>query len=242
MRKFILFSLFISALPIVYVSCKKNDISSSPVLEKTSTEKVYALMQKRFGFKTAEFDKNESQNSKLIQALVDNKFVQENVIKNGSSAGSVNDAEKIILSQLNFKSVSKFIWNNGNISFSIPFSSNAKENFIVTFNSTRNNDFLLKRLSILINNVNNLSGNGDLEQIVEVNGKSERIKTIFSLGKKISETSTLPNSQVATKNPFQTCLDTVYNDICDGFWGCMAWYTNPGVPVAAIAYCTGYVN
>lgn len=36
---------------------------------------------------------------------------------------------------------------------------------------------------------------------------------------------------------FRSCFDQAYNDICDGFLGCLAWYSASGVPVAAAVYC-----
>lgn len=34
---------------------------------------------------------------------------------------------------------------------------------------------------------------------------------------------------------FRECFDTAYNDICDGFIGCAAWYSSPLPALAAVA-------
>lgn len=39
------------------------------------------------------------------------------------------------------------------------------------------------------------------------------------------------------KNQYRACLDQAYDDICDGFIGCLAWYATPLVPVTAVVYC-----
>lgn len=39
------------------------------------------------------------------------------------------------------------------------------------------------------------------------------------------------------RNVFKDCMDEMYNRVCDGFVGCVAWYTNPAVPLAAAVYC-----
>ncbi|MDR0230731.1 MAG: hypothetical protein LBI82_01240 [Dysgonamonadaceae bacterium] len=37
---------------------------------------------------------------------------------------------------------------------------------------------------------------------------------------------------------FRECFDKAYDTICDGFIGCLAWYTNPTVPITAAVWCT----
>lgn len=36
---------------------------------------------------------------------------------------------------------------------------------------------------------------------------------------------------------FKACFEDAYDTICDGFIGCLAWYTNPTVPVTAAVWC-----
>ena len=37
---------------------------------------------------------------------------------------------------------------------------------------------------------------------------------------------------------FVDCLQRMYVRVCDGFWGCVAWYSNVGVPILAAAVCS----
>lgn len=39
------------------------------------------------------------------------------------------------------------------------------------------------------------------------------------------------------KSKFRECFDEAYDDVCDDFWGCAAWYTNPTVPLLAMIKC-----
>jgi hypothetical protein len=39
-------------------------------------------------------------------------------------------------------------------------------------------------------------------------------------------------------NKKKICFDNCFDEICDGPTGCLAWYTNPGIAVMVIAYCT----
>lgn len=92
--------------------------------------------------------------------------------------------------------------------------------------SVKFNEKLNVETGVVIENLADGKGNGKIiyttsegeTQLTFINGIQQNTSTIYG-------------------RTFRQCFDQAYDDVCDGFIGCVAWYSNPGVPLAAAAYC-----
>lgn len=129
------------------------------------------------------------------------------------------------------------------IVYAIPFKEDDKK-FLLTDNTN-------KKVIIDINI--DKEGNGDVTLI------SDNIKTIkFFKNKKLVEVEKFEKVNTyhlyrninnfnddldwklyaKSSNSFRECFDQAYDDVCDGFWGCIAWHTHPVIPVMASVICS----
>lgn len=126
------------------------------------------------------------------------------------------------LDDLDLTTATQTIWEDDKVTYFIPFADNDKKFFVAVVNVNNEIDF---ERSFEIENLVDKDGNG-------------KIITTFNDGESIREfvdgvEITNPNG----KSRFRQCFDDAYDTICDGFWGCVAWYSNPTVPLLAAAYC-----
>ncbi|QIY90148.1 hypothetical protein [Chryseobacterium gallinarum] len=91
---------------------------------------------------------------------------------------------------------------------------------------------------------NNVDGNGDGEIIIT--SEEVRVIKVFSKGVQVDikeeagvKEPLLENASIANtaKKPFRKCFDQAYDDICDGFIGCLAWYASPLPALTSVVYC-----
>lgn len=226
--------VFIAATAIialgVFIGCKKSN--QSPSVE----EKNAALLKIRFGFDKVTTHKDISKNPKLISALNLTPLVQA---RNLGDLGS----------QLNLTNATEYDYADGNKVLTIPYLADSKEAFIVTYrvDNVTEDIFELSKVAVVKNHVNE-EGTGNLEIVLN----DEIIQKSFNFGTEVNFTEnpelTTQLTETASKSlcqrkkgeKFRTCFDRMYDTICDGFWGCAAWYSNPQVPLLAVAVCGCY--
>lgn len=205
----ILLFLFINSL--ISISCSKEDNNSnkSESVSKHETD----LLKKAYGFENISF-----KNDKSDIITFDESTHLEKLTFNKSSKRE----------DLNLKNVTQINWSNDIISYLIPFANDSKKTLVITIRAKDANKSLnLASAEIVENTVNENNGNGSIiltsiEGSVEKrfnNGVLENVINLYG------------------KQTFRQCFDQAYNDICDGFIGCAAWYASPLPALTAVAYC-----
>jgi len=130
--------------------------------------------------------------------------------------------EHVDPSELNFSSITKISWSDGIAVILIKNRNDASQSVAIAVDLARGYSNI-ERALVANNNVNN-EGTGTIEFYTQSGSYSYE----FNNG---------ANATIMKKSCFRECFDQAFDDICDGFIGCLAWYTNPGVPIATAAYC-----
>lgn len=230
MKKIVLIAATIIVALGAFIGCKKSNQAH------TAEEKNAALLKKRFGFEKVTNHKDISKNVKLISALSLSPLVQ---------ARNLGD----LSSELNFTNAIEYDYADGNKVLIIPFLADTRQAFVVTYrlDNVTEDVFDLNKVAVVKNHVDE-NGTGNLEIVLN----DEIIEKSFNFGTEISFTEnpelTLQLSETESRSlcqrkqgeKFRTCFDRMYDTICDGFWGCAAWYSNPQVPLLAVAVCGCY--
>lgn len=189
--------------------------SNLSIAQKLSNEDINKIFKSKYGFEKVEYSLNESKNFELLNSLNINEFL----------------LSKMKVSDLQFSSVTKITWKDGVKTLEIKDKKNP--NKFITF-SIQGNDYKKLLNLIVVNNNVDMKGNGTINFSL----LTSNYTYTFTDGKITNEDENGSNSAGKTKSCFRTCFDNAYDDICDGFLGCVAWHTNPGVPIAAAAYCS----
>lgn len=175
-----------------------------------SNDEVWKMLKSRYDYEKVDFNISETKNEVLMNSLKSSKFVNSN----------------LSISELNFQNVTEVYHKDGIKSLFIPFIKNSNYTLLI---SIKGNDYASILKLLIIKNDVDVKGNG----IMTVTTPSESFTHSFKDGKNQST----GNIASKAKSCFRTCFDNAYDTICDGFVGCVAWYTNPGVAVMAAAYC-----
>jgi len=216
----------------IFIGCKKSN--QTPSVE----EKNAALLKIRFAFEKVTNHKDITKNTKLISALNLTPLAQA---RNLGDLGS----------QLDLTNAKEYDYADGNKVLTIPYLADTKQAFIVTYrlDNITEDVFELSKVAVVKNHVNE-EGTGNLEIVLN----DEIIQKSFNFGTEINFTEnpelTAQLTPTASRTSslcqrrqgelFRTCFDRQYDTICDGFWGCAAWYSNPTVPLLAVAVCGCY--
>lgn len=209
-------------------SCKREAISIP------SESREVSLLKKRFGFNAMFENKDFRNNTKLINGLKLKKV----------SSRSYGNFEGLI----DLSNVTEFQFDDGTTVLSIPFLSDIKEVLIVSYKDdpTTTVAYDIDKNLVLTNHVDQ-DGNGSMELVFY----DEIIKKSYSFGNEIRDTSIIEVSpeianndnktagfcQLLPNETFRHCFDRMYDTICDDFWGCIAWHTQPQVPILAAIVC-----
>ncbi len=234
-------SLAMILFVLIIVSCKKTNNSF------TTNEKNAALLKKKFGYKSVEEKKDISSNIVLMAGIK----------KKTTSFQSREFGD--LQSKLNLQNATVYTFEDESETVSIPFISNDKENLVVNFIAdAENNNYIVTKVCVVSNNVD-IEGNGMLEFVFSdiiitnsyVNGEETSSEIKDELSDDMTKLEIDPReikTQVAGKacslcqrikgEAFVDCMTRMYGRICDGFFGCVAWYVQPGVPILAAAVCS----
>lgn len=193
-------------------SCERATDSSKQSADKQVnslfTAKESSLLQKKYGFSTISSYSDYSKNQDFRR------------INNSSKLKfKLLDDEELDLTKVTVLKI-----ENIGSTYIISFKQNSKK-------------FLL--ISTKKGGKTNINNGTVIENLVDRKGNGAIIFTNID-GKNIDEIkngSRITSSNIAGKSPFRVCLDKAYDDVCDGFLGCVAWYSNPGVALAACAFC-----
>ena len=140
-----------------------------------------------------------------------------------STLKSGNDLRRksVDFSNLDLTKITEVVWLEGNFSYFIPFQDNSSVYLVISSTSLGSLD---TEKAVVIENDVDSDGNGT-------------ITTIYSDGIYVQSFINGMEQNIVGKSAFRTCFDNAYDTICDGFVGCVAWYSNPTVPLLAAAYC-----
>lgn len=218
MKKFNLFFLFF--LLLFVFACTKTEVvepKSTQELEMVTNKKtdiqnqneaVKIILDSNYDYEKVEFNVVASKNEVLYQTLINSDFVNAN----------------LKISQLDMQNVTSLLFKDGRKFLTIPINGS---NHTLSF-SIYEDDYSAMESGYFIENNVDSTGNG----IMTITTPTETFDHVF-----VNGVNTSVGTTTAGKSCFRICFDAAYDRICDGPIGCIAWYTNPQVPVLAIAYC-----
>lgn len=196
---------------IIVFGCSKNEENKN-----LSSEKENEIIAKHFGASSLK----ENQKIPIFDSLRDKENLKE-------------EGYEIVMD----KEVNKIV-------YAIPFKDDDRK-FLLTDSSGKE--------VILDINVDE-KGNGD---VTLISGNNKTIKffenaqlTKFNDFERVNISLASNSSKFLNENneewklisrppnKFRSCFDQAYNDICDGFWGCVAWHTHPAIPIMAALMCS----
>ncbi|MET3036738.1 hypothetical protein ABXT08_11580 [Chryseobacterium sp. NRRL B-14859] len=209
--------LFLSSMVVLscFSSCNNDDSLTNPVNQAEQSEKS------NLASKISDADLIKMLEKKYKMTIASDVSIDKNYLSllNSTLLGEIE--------------TSGYTFSDGtNDMYAIPFKGNPSKQFVSNFK-----DFQ----AIMENNVDD---NGDGEIIIT--SEEVRVTKVFSKGVQVDikeelgvKEPLLENASItnAAKKPFRKCFDQAYDDICDGFIGCLAWYTSPLPALTAIAYC-----
>lgn len=209
--------LFIATLGLSFLnSCNNNDD-----IYPNSSNQNDQLKEKKVSNKNKIGEED-------ITKMLENKYkmkIESNLKINSEDINSLNSS---LLSNISDNGY-KFSVNEREI-YAIPFKENKSKLLLSNFR-----DF-----QVILENYVDSDGNGK----VIITSEEEEVTKLFEKGKLVKieriekSGKLLTNSSIsARKSPFRVCFDQAYDDICDGFIGCAAWYTSPLPAATALAYC-----
>lgn len=127
--------------------------------------------------------------------------------------------------ELDLTKVTTVDWGNEGTSYIIHFKNNFNKFFVF---SVKNGDKIDVNKGVVVENLVDDLGNGKIV-FTTIDGKNiDEIEKGKKTGSK---------NIYGKRTPFKVCFEQAYDDICDDFIGCVAWYTNPQVALLAAAYC-----
>jgi hypothetical protein len=150
--------------------------------------------------------------------------------------------------ELDYTKVTEITLLDSSVVYSIPFLSDAQESLVVKGSNYTHIDSV-DRIIIIKNHIGKVSGSGAIEIWKSDEHFSETYSSgvLTSYGSYITpspELSTLRSSlsfcQRQHGETFRHCFDRMYDTVCDGFWGCVAWYAYPEIPIIAAVMCSCY--
>jgi|GEM_PF-2317254 lipoprotein len=166
--------------------------------------------------------------------------IENEVIAKNFGISSLQENQKIpnVVSFRNNASLSengyKIILDKSKTVYAIPYK-NKDNSFLITDGSG-------KELTLDLNI--DKKGNGDViitteeEKIIKnfENAKLVQLKSFEINDISFSAKGIVIPKQKVVKG-FKECMEQSYEDVCDGFIGCLAWYTHPAIPIVAAAIC-----
>lgn len=192
----------------IFISCSKDEDSQNPASANTES----LLLKKAYGFESISYKNDKSNNLMFKSSTNLNKL-------------TLNKASKS--QDLDLQNVTQINWANEKISYLIPFINNSRKSLVITIGIDEiGNPLNLANAKIVENTVDSLNGNGTII-LTDIEGST----------KKTFENGILKTEVNIYGKTFRQCFDQAYNDICDGFIGCAAWYSSPLPALTAIAYC-----
>lgn len=210
--------IFLSSMLVLacFSSCRKHENSPESGVIQTNHVK-----QSNVNSKISDEDAIKILQNHYKMSIENNIKTQENYLKLLNSSLT----EKIENSGYKFSYEKKDM-------YSIPFKDRkAKKMFVSNFI-----DF-----QAIVENQVDTDGNG----IIIITSEGFETTKTFEKGKLVTVVERenndplLNNPEISNKGkkPFRKCFDQAYDSICDGFIGCLAWYTSPLPALTAIGYC-----
>ncbi|WP_172920071.1 hypothetical protein [Capnocytophaga canis] len=144
-----------------------------------------------------------------FDSLESNAFVD---VANINIDASVDELQKVGLK----------VFNEGKTIYAVPYKDDSKK-FLITDGNVQ---FTLDI---------NVDAEGSGEVIEEFPSGEIFVKE-FDNGKIIDPNDSLSYLK-RPKSKFRKCFDDGYDDICDDFLGCVAWYAYPPIPIMTAIYC-----
>jgi len=209
-RTFSILAIFSILTLTIFYSCRSEGTENTETV--TSTESLYnkkesTLLQKRYGFISVSNYIDKSNNFDFNNIKSSTKFVDNSFDSNDLDLSKVTETK----------------WDDSSISYIIPFKKSTTKFLVV---SVKPKEKLDVEKGVVVENFADAKGNGTIIYTTN-DGKTE-----LEFANGIQQ-----NSTTLYGRTFRECFDQAYNDICDGFIGCVAWYSNPQVPLVAAAYC-----
>lgn len=194
----------------IFISCSKEENTNTENQSSMFSKKESTILQSKYGFKNVSSYIDKSNSLEFCYSIKTSKILNKTTSRNNED--------------LDLTKITEIVWENGNKSYFVPYLNNPNKSLVV---SEISNGVLNFENATVINNSVDLNGNG----IINVTTSEGSIVRNFENGIEVSQ------NVLTGKRTFRECFDAAYNDVCDGFVGCVAWYSNPGVPLAAAAYC-----
>ncbi|MCX6195217.1 MAG: hypothetical protein NTY55_01025 [Flavobacteriia bacterium] len=170
---------------------------------------VFDVLMKKYSILKIDYSEDFTSNEKLSVSLKESNFVTTN----------------ILYKHLDLSSVMVLTFSTSYQALAIPVKNKPNQSLVI---GIQNNEFNILLLPKFVSNEVSKYGTGWITIVTEEETWSDNFEQDIHLN---------AENNRPKKSCFRKCFDKAYDDVCDGFLGCVAWYTNPGIAVVVAAGC-----